>query len=147
MKTRRILIVLMLLLSGLTVVRAGNNKPVTIEQLPKKAREFINTHFSDLTVSYARTDNELLDKSYGVFFVNGGKIEFDGRGEWKEIDFKYDSVPSGAVPKPISEFIGEKHPGTYVIEIDKDRKDYDVKLNNGLEIKFDHRFKVVSYDD
>ena len=33
------------------------------------------------------------------------------------------------------------------IKIDRDRRGYDVKLNNGMEIEFDKKFNVVDIDD
>lgn len=148
MKKKGILMTLVLLLSFLANINvyAGNDKPITVEQLPQKAQEFLNTHFKGIKISFAKVDNELFDKSYEVFFVNGGKVEFDGRGNWKEIECKYGKVPVSAIPKPIANFIREKHPENYVIEIDRDRKDYGVKLNNEMEIKFDRRFNVIEYD-
>jgi len=33
------------------------------------------------------------------------------------------------------------------IKIDRDRRGYDVKLNNGMEIEFDKKINVVDIDD
>lgn len=147
MKTKHFFIICLLLLPGLMVAYAGDDKPITVEQLPKKAQEFLKTHFSDVKVSFAKMDNELFDKSYEVFFVNSGKIEFDGQGKWKEIECKYNRVPTGAIPVPIVTFIQKNHPENHVITIERDWKGYELKLNNGMELKFDLKYNFVRYDD
>lgn len=147
MKTRFILMMLILLLPRATVMHAGNDKPITVAQLPKKAQEFLDTHFREVKVSFSKVDNELFDKSYEVFFVNGGKVKFNKQGDWKEVECKYDQVPSGIVPEEIAAFIRERHPKNSVVEIERDRRSFDVKLNNGLEIQFDRKFNLIRYDD
>lgn len=126
---------------------AGNDKPISEDKLPAAAREFIAGHFSGVKISLATVDKELLDTTYEVFFTNGDKVEFDKKGQWKDIDCKYSRVPENAIPEEISRYVSTHHQGLYVKEIDRDKRDYEVKLNNGLELKFDLRFRLIGYDD
>ena len=34
-----------------------------------------------------------------------------------------------------------------IIKIERVRKNYEVKLNNGMEMKFNKRFKMIELDD
>ena len=140
-------IVLFLTLTAVTPLLAGDDKPIQANNLPSAAREFIERHFTTAEISLATIDKELWDTTYEVFFTDGRKIEFDKNGQWKEIDCKYSRVPESAVPGEINRYLAAQHPGRHVREIDRDRRDYEVKLDNGLELKFDLRFQLIGYDD
>lgn len=126
---------------------AGNDKPIDPEKLPSRAREFITRHFPGADISLATVDRELFDTTYELFFTDGNKIEFDKKGQWKEINCKYSRIPDSALPKEIGRYMAAKHPGRYAKEIDRERNGYEVKLDNGLELKFDLRFRLTGYDD
>ncbi len=38
-------------------------------------------------------------------------------------------------------------PGTTILKLDRDRRGYDIKLNNGLELEYNKKFQVVEIDD
>ena len=126
---------------------AGDDRPINKERLPDEARTFIGRYFATAEISLATMDKELWDTTYEVFFTDGSKVEFDRNGQWKEIDCKYGRVPDGAVPEEIARFIAANHADRYIKEIDRDKRDYEVKLDNGLELKFDLRFRLIGYDD
>lgn len=139
--------VLLLVFAVSLTAFAGNDKPIGEDKLPVAAREFITGHFSGVEISLATVDRELLDTTYKVFFTNGNKVEFDKKGKWTEIDCKYSRVPENAVPEEIGRYVSTHHKENYVKEIDRDKRDYEVKLNNGIELKFDLRFRLIGYDD
>jgi len=126
---------------------AGDDRPVAMEQLPATAREFVRTHFDGVRVALSTVDRELLDTTYEVFFADGRKVEFDGRGQWKEIDCKHSRVPAGTVPAAILAHIDSNYNGRYVTEISRDRRDYEVQLDGGLELTFDNRFRLIEIDN
>ncbi len=126
---------------------ADNDRPIEIVQLPVRAREFIETHFTDIQISLATMDREFTETTYEVFFANGSKVEFDGSGRWKEIDCKHTRVPKEAVPEQIRTYIAVNYPECYVTEIDLDKRDYELKLNSGVELTFDLRFRLIGIDD
>ncbi len=129
------------------IIKADNDKPVTIDELPQKAQEFLKQHFSKNTISYAQVEKELWDKKYDVVFTNGEKIEFDKNGEWKEIDCKFSAVPDILVPQQIQDHIKKQFPQNKIIQIEKDSKGYEIKLNNKLELKYTQTFQLKEIDD
>lgn len=137
---------MMFILAINTMVIAGNDKQITVNQLPKKAITFIDTHFKAIDVSYAKEEKELFNKNYEVIFVDGSKVEFNKEGEWKEIDCQFSFVPTAAIPSQIVDFISKHHQGKTILEIDRDRRDYEVKLENGFELKFDMKFNFIGAD-
>ena len=79
-------------------------------------------------------------------FVNGDKIEFDKSGNWKEIQCKRQSVPDAIVPAKIKAFIQENYPDAKVLQIEKDRYEYEVRLSNYWELTFDLEFNLIDMD-
>lgn len=135
-----------LLFLGSSVASADNDKAVRVEDLPQKAQAFISNYFGDLKVAYAKSEYDLFEKSYAVVFTNGQKLEFDGRGEWIDVDCRYNAVPVELVPQPIVDKINSLYSGTQVIRIDRDKKRYEVKLSNRMELKFDRNYNLVDID-
>ena len=128
-------------------VWAGNDKPIQVEELPKAAQHFIKSHFADQSVAMAKMETEFWGKSYDVIFTNGDKVEFDKKGKWTNVDCKHTQVPVAIIPKEIQKYVEKHYPDAKVLQIGlTDRKGYDVDLNNGFDIEFDKRFKVVDID-
>lgn len=131
----------------LPVSMKADDKPIRFEQLPKVAQQFVKNHFSS-EVSYVTVDNDLIGKSYEVTLVDGTRIEFDRKGIWKDVDVEQGVVPSKIVPRSISNYVMKNFPGTTIKQIEKrDRGGYQVKLSNGLELKFNSKLQFVRMDD
>jgi sRNA-binding protein len=128
-------------------VFADNDKPITVDQLPATAKQFITTYFSGAKVSLAKMETEIFDKSYEVVFTDGNKVEFNSKGEWKDVDCKFTQVPERIVPQQIKTYVVTNYKDVKIVEIDRDRRDYEVKLSNGLELKFDLKFNLIDIDD
>ena len=136
-----------LMIFGITTACADNDKPITVTQLPAKAQQFIKTHFSKEKVAFAKLEREFLETRYEVVFTNSSKIEFWKDGEWKEIDCKYSIVPSAVIPAQIAQYVSQNYPDTQIVKIDRDKRDYEVKITNGLELTFDKQFNLIDIDD
>ena len=102
---------------------------------------------TSVEVSYAKVDEELFDKDYKVVFVNGSKVEFAKDGAWKEVDCKYGEVPAAIVPQQIRDYVAKNFAGRKIVSIDRDKRDWEVKLDNGLDLKFDLQFRLIEIDD
>ena len=145
---KKILFALFALFSaGVFVASADNHKVINKSQLPAQAQQFIDKHFAGVEVSFAKEEREILGRSYEVRLANGAKLEFSSKGAWEEVDCRFGEVPAGIVPAEISKFIKENYPDAKVQKIEIDRNDYEVKLSNRLELKFDKEFRLVDIDD
>lgn len=117
--------------------------PITKEQLPQTAQSFINQFFSDCQIAYIQKDND----SYDVKFSNGFEVDFNKKGEWKEVDCQASEVPVGIIPDNIRNYVNTNYNGLFIVQIDKDHSEYDVELNNGLELVFDKNGNFKHIDD
>lgn len=120
---------------------------ITFNDLPATSQEFLNTHFPNEVLSYIMEDKEMFDKTYEVHFADGDNVDFDADGLWDNVDCHNDMVPETILDAKILDYINLNHQGTYVVEIDKNRNNYDVELSNGLELVFDSDFDFKRYDD
>ena len=100
-----------------TTLRADNEKPIQVSQLPAAAQQFIKQHFADRKVALAKVDTELMSKSYEVIFADGDHIDFDSKGNWEEIDCKSSAVPTAAIPAQIMKYVRANYPVTSVYKI------------------------------
>lgn len=126
---------------------ADNEKPINVSQLPSAAQQIIQKNFASHKVALAKVESGLIEKSYDVIFTNGDKLEFDRNGKWTEISCKTSSVPSALVPATIAQYVTTNYPGTNIVQIERDRKEYDVKLSTGLEITFNSKYQVIDIDN
>ena len=120
---------------------------VTFNQLPTKGQNFISKYFQKGQVSTVVLDNDYISKDYDVVLTNGTKIEFDGKGNWKEVDGKRNAIPTTFIPQSILNYVNKSFPNTKIIKIEKNRFSYDVELTNGLDLEFDSKGNFVRIDD
>ena len=145
--TKIIIYAAIALVFGTTTAYADNDRPINANQLPQQSQQFIRQHFPNEKVAYAKEERDFLRTKYEVVFTSGSKIEFRKDGEWKEIDCKYATVPNAVVPPKIMEFVTTNYGDAAIVEIDRDSRDYEVKLTNGLELTFNLNFNLIDIDD
>lgn len=126
---------------------ADDDRTIAYGQLPAAARELIAAHFDGLRVSRSSVERTLFGREYKVLFSDGTKIEFDKEGAWKEIDCRRGFVPQALIPEAIRAAIDADFDGARVRSIERDRREYDVELENGLDLTFDLQFRLIDVDD
>lgn len=145
---KKILIVLALILPfGVVTAFAGSDKVISKGELPAQAQSFLNEHFAGAKISYVKQDTDFLDRAYEVMLADGTKIEFSNKGNWEEVDCRYSEVPAAVIPAPIVKFLSENHPDARVLKIERDRRGYEVKLSNRIELGFNNDFELVDFDN
>ena len=125
-----------------------DDRPIQVNQLPQVVQEFIKKNFSGVKVALAKMESDFFDKSYEVIFTNGNKVEFDRNGKWDKIECKYTEVPVSAIPEFIKKYISENYPEVkvWIIEYERKRGKYEVKLSNRWELKFDKNGTLLDID-
>ena len=123
--------------------KADHDQVITFNQLPAASQAFHKQHFANKVPLIVTMDWD----DYTVRYESGEKVEFDKQGNWKEIDCRVSSVPRELIPEQIKNHIKSTFPGTTILKIDRNRRGYEVKLNNGLEIEYSPTFQVIDIDD
>lgn len=126
----------------------AQDKAITANQLPKTAKTFLASHFKGINVGSAIEDREIYGvDEYQVYLANGMKVEFDSKGNWKEVDGKHQKLPYGFIPVSIRNYAAKNFPNTHIVKIEKERWSYKAELSNGLDLEFDRNGKFKKIDD
>ena len=99
-------------------VASADDKPITFEQLPAKAQQFIKTNFPQEKIAFTSLDRDIFGDTYDVLFASGTKLEFTDKGEWKEIECKYSTVDEKFIPEQIRKYVTDTYPGTKYVKIE-----------------------------
>ncbi len=143
---KKLFVMILAIAATVSVASADNTAPVQVAQMPNTAQSFIKRHFGDMQVQYAKQQNSPM-KAYDVVFVNGTKIEFDGNGDWTEIDCEHGIVPEEVVPRQLRQYVENNHPGQKITGIEKGPMGYQIELSNDLELKFDRDYRLMDMND
>lgn len=123
-----------------------SDRIISVNELPQVSRDFIQKHFADDKVSYAKID----DGKYEVRLASGAEIDFCRDGEWDKVDCKFAAVPEeilNQVPAGITEYVTANFPGAVIVKVDKERFRIEVELDNDLDLEFSKNGKFLKIDD
>ena len=135
---KKIFALFALLLCFVQFSQAGDKVTRDVNKLPVAAREMIGKHFPQAKVEYIKIEKDIfLSTSNDVKMSDGIELEFNSKGEWLEIDCKNKSVPATFIPNTIAKYMQKNYGGHKIVKIERDRKGYELTLENGLEVDFD----------
>lgn len=123
--------------------KADHDQVISFNEMPQAAQALLKQYFADKVPLVVTVDWD----DYTIVYDSGEKLEFDKEGNWKEINCRTSSVPTELIPEQIKTNIQSTFPGTIILKLDRNRRGYEVKLNNGLEVEFDPTFQVIDIDD
>ena len=127
---------------------AGDVVTRDVNMLPSNARKSLQTNFPKNKISYIKIDKELLKKDkFEAVLTDGSKVEFDHNGNWTEVDCNRNAVPAAYIPAKIRSYLKTNFPAQKVTKIERDRRKYDLELDNGLDAKFDLQGNFLRLDD
>lgn len=125
---------------------AQPQRVITREQLPVAAEQFLSKFFPSADIATLSEQRSFPRREYDVYFHNGTHIEFSAEGQWQEISSR-EALPQGIVPRSIAAYVSEYYPSQSIRHIERSRKEWEVGLANGFELKFDRDFRLIDVDD
>ena len=99
-----------------------------------------------MKVALAKVEKEMMTTTDDVVMTDGVKLEFNKDGSWTEVDCQYSAVPAGIVPAQIVQKVADLYPNAKIVKIDRDKKEYEIKLDSKVELTFDMKFNLVEVD-
>ena len=129
---KKILALLVCLLTISTGVCADDDRPVRFDQLPAKAQAYVKKYFPQEKVALAKMEKDFFDKKYEVIFANSSK---------------YSTVPEAVIPEAILRYVKATYPDHKVVKIEKEDRGYEAKLANGMKLEFDNKFNLIDIDN
>ena len=142
MKSIKAILLMVAILIGFSA-KADHDQVITYNQLPANAQAMLKQYFANKVPLVVTMDWD----DYTIVYDSGEKVEFNKQGEWKEIDCRTSFVPTALIPEQIKANVKTSFPGTTILKLDRNRRGYEVKLNNGLEIEYNRAFQVIDIDD
>lgn len=125
---------------------AGNDRPAQLTDLPNAAQAIVKKHFTAEKPVLVTIDKEVTGNTYEVNFSSGNSVDFDRRGEWKEVECRPE-VPAAIVPAQILKLVQNNYPEAKIIKIDRDKRGYEVELSTRIELKFDKNCNLIEIDN
>lgn len=138
---KKILAVCLMVVAGAI---AFADTPIAPTALPAKVQSFIAETFPDSAVTYAEADWS----EYEVHLDDGTEITFRKNGDWKDIK-SYNGVPMSVLSNVISAQLDTMFPDVAIVEIEKERGNFEIKMANRMEVYFSANGKLIGqkYDD
>ena len=143
MKSVKVILLLVVMMTMGFQAKADHDQVIPFNQMPEAAQAFLKQHFTNKVPLVVTVDWD----DYTIRYESGEKVEFDKNGNWKEIDCRSSIVPTELIPEEIKTNIASTFPGAVILKIDRNRRGYEVKLNNGLEVEYSPTFQVIDIDD
>lgn len=144
---KKIIVALVAMVVVVQVALARDVITMNPKELPAAAQTFLKQYFGDKQVSYIKVESEFLSKKYEVVMTDRTKIEFDGKGNWEEVDCKRDTLPQALIPVYIRQFVDAQYPGVTYHKIERDRGELEVELSNHLSLTFNKKGQLIDIDD
>ncbi len=115
-------------------------------KIPVEIKTYVEKHFSGKNILQCKKDVDGLEVSYDVVVEGGYKLEFNRN---KKIDSVkgVSKLPDSVIPEKILSYVTSKYPGNYIIEWDLDKTTQEIKLDNKLEMVFNHSGDFLRIDD
>ena len=127
-------------------IASADDRHVDVNRLPETIKTFLNSNYPSVQILYSTKDDDLIRPDYNVALENGVKLEFYNDGALKKIDAR-DGVPSSLIPVQIVQYVKGRYPDALFVGYEVDRKHYEVKLSNRLELKFSKNYNLIEIDD
>lgn len=145
---KKLLAMMCCMLLMVSVACARDKVTRDVNQLPTEARALIKDHFPDASISYLKIDKNMFRiEGYDVRLSDGTELEFNTKGQWTDIERKNGAIPSTIIPDVIKTYMKQNYSGQRVKEIKHNRRGYELKLANGLEVDFDNMGNFLKLDD
>ena len=142
---KRVLLFIVAVMS-FSVIGACQEKQMIYELLPISAQKFIEQYFPSHEMLIAVAEDDLLHPDVEVSLVSGVHLEFDYKGNLKSVTSRT-PLPDSLIPAGIRIYVSSHYPDAGYLEYEIERRTYEVKLTNRLELKFNSDFNVIEVDD
>ena len=129
-----------------TATLSAENKPIEYNQLPETAKTFVMAHFPSAVPVLVTVEDDLIKPDYELMFEDGVKLDFYNNGSLKGIE-SVAGVPENLIPAKIVEYVKGRFPTALIVDYEVGRKTNEVKLSNGLELKFNKNSQLIELDD
>ncbi|MBR5639827.1 MAG: PepSY-like domain-containing protein [Muribaculaceae bacterium] len=121
----------------------NGNDSIGITKLPKISKDYIEKYLPDKEIARVIA----ADDEFKVWLSTGEQLEFDLDGGIQEIECAA-GIPESVIDERVLQDVRLIDSHAPIVKIEKKSNgDYEVKLNNGMEIEYDASYKRMGIDD
>lgn len=129
----------------MTAFVSCEDKPISADKLPTKAKTFLSTYFPNIDIISVIKEE---DGDYDVHLADLTEVEFKSNGAWKKVDCEGRPVPTGYFPDKIVTYVTSNYPVDYIEDIQFEHNRYDVGLAfSDFDLLFDKNGEYIGLDD
>ena len=118
---------------------------VSADGLPKDAQVYITQHFPNHEIVQVVKERDDLKTSFDVYLSEGFNLDFDKKGKILGVEGS-GKLPDSVVPEQILAYVKTNYPDLFILDWELDDRGQDVKLSNGMELKFDKNGNFLRID-
>ena len=121
----------------------GEGQHINPATLPQAILDYIATTYPGTTI----VDAEQYPNQFEIELNNGLELEFDLDGNFIELSGGCNDIPQSQLPQTIQDWVSSNYPGVGYDDIERCPTEYEIKLDNDVEIIFDLEGNVIEIDD
>ena len=134
---------LLLALCALTMTACADEKQViTFASLSTEAQTLMTQYINPDEVLLVTQEHQGRWAEYEVKMTDQSEWEFNAEGALEKVEIRT-GIPKTLLPSAIVTYVHATFPQALIIEYSIDHRDEEVKLNNGIELTFDHQGKLL----
>jgi hypothetical protein len=104
-------------------------------ELPAEIKTYLATNFPNQSLSQAMKDRDDLTVKYEIILGDLTKLEFNRAKEITEIKGK-NKLPNSVISDNILTYTNMNYPNNFIVAWKIDDRKQEIKLDNGLDLKF-----------
>lgn len=158
-KNKIVLAGILALTLSVTACKKNNNEGTVVTEekqgvkLPENMYSFIMSVFPKATVQESKELGQpnYYGSTYSASLDNNMKLDFDGQGNWTEVEMLDNSaIPMEFLQKEVPAilaYVQANYPNVSIIEVDKDsKKGFEISLSDHKELVFNQNQEFVGLD-
>jgi len=128
-----------------------SNVNISNDSIPQLIGNYISSNYPAQSIIKAESEMEDGIRVYEITLSNGLELYFDESGMFLSLDDDSDHISTSELPQNILDYVTANYPDATIIYAEMDIEDgateYEIKLDNGMELEFDGSGNYVSSDD
>ena len=141
---KKILTLLFIVITTVSVASAGNKIYYNDSPLPAASKTLLSKHFK-AKVNFVKVETNVWGsvKEYEAVLTDGTEVDFDANGSLKSVDAGANGVPNSLVLPAIATYVKNNCKNQKIMELDITSKTYKIELQDGRDLIFDRNGKFL----
>lgn len=142
------LVIVMFSLFTITAIFVGcdSQKTVSGSDIPSEISEYVETHFPGNKILQTVEEKDGLEKGYDVILDDNTSLEFNRKKQITDVKSN-SALPGSVIPAKIKDYVSQSFPDRTINGWKIEDRGQEVKLDNGMELKFSNDGDFIRIDN